>query len=415
MDQTDVDFEVLSLGIVVCIIAFSLLSKAISRTILTLPILFVGLGLLCAPVIPALGSQEDLLGTARLVAEITLVLVLFTDASSVRFAQLRSTFTIPLRMLVIGMPATIALGTVVVGLINPETGVAMALLTAALLTPTDAALGQTVVSSPEVPRHLSQSINVESGLNDGLALPFVLFGAILASESAAGTDGLMMMAITQVVLGPLVGIAVGWSAARALDYVQQRDWIVESAQGVVFLGTAFVSYLGSELVGGNGFIAAFVAGATFGNFYRHNIHFITEFMEGAGQLLTMTAFLIFGALMLPDALGHMNWPTVAVAVAFLTLVRMLPIVLSLAGTGLTMRDKLFLGWFGPRGLASILFTLIMMEEFDLPHADELLACVSLTVGLSVLLHGVSATPLAKYIGSFKETTQSDHENDAVPY
>jgi len=278
MGQTDIDFEVLLLGVIACTIAYSLLSKAISKTILTLPILFVGLGLLCAPVTPAFGSAEELLGTARLVAEITLVLVLFTDASAVRFTQLRSTYTIPLRMLVIGMPATIALGTVVVTLINPETGLAMALLTAALLTPTDAALGQTVVSSPEVPRHLSQSINVESGLNDGLALPFVLFGAILASESTTGTDGLVTMAITQVVLGPLVGIAVGWSAARALDYVQQQDWIVESAQGVVFLGSAFVGYLASELVGGNGFIAAFVAGAVFGNVYRHDIHFITEFM-----------------------------------------------------------------------------------------------------------------------------------------
>lgn len=407
MDQTDIDFELVFLGIVMCIIAYSMLSKAISKTILTLPILFVALGLLCAPLGPALGTPEDLRGPARLVAEITLVLVLFTDASSVRFAQLRNTFTIPLRMLVIGMPLTIALGTVVVLLINPQTGIALALLTAALLTPTDAALGQTVVSSPDVPRHLSQSINVESGLNDGLALPFVLFGAILASHSAVGTEGLALMALTQIILGPLVGIAVGWSAARALDYVQQRDWIVDSAQGIVFLGTAFVSYIGSELVGGNGFIAAFVAGAVFGNVYRHNIHFITEFMEGAGQLLTMSAFLIFGALMLPDALGHMKWPTVAVALSFLTFVRMLPIFLSLAGTGLATRDKLFLGWFGPRGLASILFTLIMMEEFDLPHAEELLACVSLTVGLSVLLHGVSATPLAKYIGQFRQTAPTD--------
>ena len=407
MENAHIDFELLALVVIVCTIVYSMLSKAISKTILTLPLLFVALGLLCAPVTPALGSPEELRGTARLVAEITLVLVLFTDASSVRFAQLRNTYTIPLRMLVIGMPLTIVLGTVAVLFINPETGLALALLTAALLTPTDAALGQTVVTSPDVPRHLSQSINVESGLNDGLALPFVLFGAILASQSAAGTDGLALMALTQVILGPIVGIAVGWSAARALDYVQQRDWIVDSAQGVVFLGTAFVSYLASELVGGNGFIAAFVAGAVFGNVYRHDIHFITEFMEGAGQLLTMAAFLIFGALMLPDGLAHMNWPTVAVALSFLTFVRMLPIFLSLAGTGLAVRDKLFLGWFGPRGLASILFTLIMMEEFDLPHAEELLACVSLTVGVSVLLHGVSATPLARYIGSFKGSTQAE--------
>lgn len=399
MDHTGTIPEIILLGVLACIVAYSLLTKVISKTILTLPIIFVAIGYFCAPVTHSLGTTEELRASARLVAEITLILILFTDASSVRFSKLKATFTIPLRMLVIGMPATIALGTLVVFYLSPGGGLALSLLTAALLTPTDAALGQTVVSSAQVPQHLSQSINVESGLNDGLVLPFVLLGAILASTNMNETDGLALMAITQVVLGPIVGMIVGWTAARALDYVQQRDWIVESAQGIVFLATAFVSFIASELVGGNGFIAAFVAGAVFGNTYRHDIHFIKEFMEGAGQLLTMAAFLVFGALMLPDGLAHITWATALVAVAFLTVVRMLPILLSLAGTGLALREKLFLGWFGPRGLASILFTLIMMEEFDFPNEEELLACVSLTVALSILLHGISATPLAKHFGA----------------
>jgi len=226
---------------------------------------------------------------------------------------------------------------------------------------------------------------------------------MLASTNMRETDGLALLAVTQVVLGPIIGIGIGWIAARSLDYVQQRDWIIGSAQGIVFLSTAFVSFIASVLVGGNGFIAAFVAGAVFGNTYRHDIHFIKEFMEGAGQLLTMAAFLVFGALMLPDGLAHISWSTVLVAISFLTIVRVLPILVSLAGTGLAMREKLFLGWFGPRGLASILFTLIMMDEYDIPNEEELLACVSLTVALSVLLHGVSASPLAKRIRSSADT------------
>ncbi|MFK7876394.1 MAG: cation:proton antiporter, partial [Paracoccaceae bacterium] len=360
-------------------------------------------GYLCAPITHSFGSTQELRGSARFLAEITLVLVLFADASRVRFSRLRISYGIPLRMLAIGLPGTIALGAAVVFAIFPEGGLALAFLTAALLSPSDAAIGLPVVSSPSVPERLRQGINVESGLNDGLVLPFVLLGAVLASTDMQETEGLAFLAGSQLVLGPIVGIVVGWLAARALDIAQERDWTIESAQGIVFLSTAFVSFLAAVLVGGNGFIAAFVAGAVFGNTYRHDIHFISEFMEGAGQLLTMAAFLMFGALMLPDGLAHFTVSTVLVSIAFLTIVRMVPIWVSLLGTGLETRKKLFLGWFGPRGLASILFTLIIMDEFNLPNEEELLACVSLTVALSVLLHGVTAAPLAKRIGRAKQT------------
>ncbi|WP_226782771.1 cation:proton antiporter [Oceaniglobus trochenteri] len=392
--------EIILLGILACVIVYSLLTKAISRTILTLPIIFMVIGLLASAPMTALAPPAVMHDFSRLLAEITLILILFADASHVRFARLKGNIQYPLRMLVIGMPLTILLGTLVVYMLSPTGGVAMALLTAAVLTPTDAALGQTVVSSPDVPPRLSQTINIESGLNDGLALPFVLLGAILASAGMeqARTEGLAIAALLQLVLGPAVGVLVGWAVARALDMAFDRDWVAESAQGVVFLATAFAAYLLAELIGGNGFIAAFVGGAVFGNAFRHDIHFITEFMESQGQLLTMSAFLIFGAVLLPAGLNHMTPTAVIIAVLFLTVVRMGPIVLSLAGSRLNLREKLFLGWFGPRGIASILFTLIMIDEYEFPREDELLACVSMTVFLSILLHGVSATPLARRIG-----------------
>jgi NhaP-type Na+/H+ or K+/H+ antiporter len=374
------NFEVILLGILACVIVYSLLTKAISRTVLTLPIIFMVLGYIASSPMNALASPEILHESSRLLAEITLVLILFADASHVRFSKLKGSFHYPLRMLVIGMPLTIAFGTLVVYLISPA-GLAMALLTAAVLTSTDAALGQTVVSSPDVPVRLSQTINIESGLNDGLALPFILLGAILASAGMeqAQTDGLAVSALLQIVLGPLVGVAVGWCVAKALDLALDRDWVAESAQGVVFLATAFAAFLLAELVGGNGFIGAFVGGAVFGNNFRHDLHFISEFMESQGQILTMSAFFIFGALLLPDGLAHMTPNAVIIAVLFLTVIRMGPIFLSLMGSGLNAPEKLFLGWFGPRGIASILFTLIMMDEFDFPNENELLACVSMTV------------------------------------
>ena len=191
---------------------------------------------------------------------------------------------------------------------------------------------------------------------------------------------------------------MGWSIARALDFVQDRDWALEPAQGVVFLATAFATFIIAELIGGNGFIAAFVAGMVFGNTYRHDPHFIGEFMEGAGQILPMAAFFGFGAFLLPDGLAHMTPQTVILAICFLTFVRIVPIWLSLTGSGLPTREKLFLGWFGPRGLASILFTLIIMDEFDFPTEDELLACVTMSAFLSVFLHGRSANPLVRRLG-----------------
>ncbi len=393
-------FDIYLLGLLVCVFAYALLTNAIAKSILTLPIIFMGLGFLGAHQVETIAAPQSLDAGKRLLAEVTLVLVLFSDASHVRFMRLRENFKLPLRMLVIGLPLTVALGTLVAYILSPESGVAMALLTAAVLTPTDAALGQTVVSSKDVPTHLSQTINVESGLNDGLVLPFVLLGAILASAGmgTVSTDGLALNAIMQVVLGPLVGITFGWGFAKAMDVAQSRDLMAEAAGGAAFLTVAFAAYIGAEIIGGNGFIAAFVGGMTFGNIYKHDIHFISEFMEGVGELLTMAAFFVFGALLLPDGLTHMTWEAVLLSLLFLTVVRMLPIWISLLGTGLAAREKLFLGWFGPRGLASILFTLIMMDEFDFPREEELLACVSMTVFLSIILHGVTAAPLSKWIG-----------------
>ncbi len=392
--------DLILLGVLASIFAYCLLTNAIAKTIITLPIIFMIIGYLCARPLEAVADPKILDEGKRLLAEITLVLVLFSDASHVRLKALRKSFSIPLRMLAIGLPLTIGLGMIVAYLLNPESGLAMALLTAAVLTPTDAALGQTVVSSPNVPENLRQTINVEGGLNDGLVLPFVLLGAILASAGMDGahTDGLAVSAVLQIVLGPVVGIAVGWGAAKAMDIARDRDLMAEPAGGVAFLSVAFSAFIGAEIIGGNGFIAAFVGGMVFGNSYKHDIHFISEFMEGVGQVLTMFSFLIFGALLLPNGLEHMTWKALILAILFLTVVRMLPVWLSLAGTGLALREKLFLGWFGPRGLASILFTLIMMDEFDFPGEQELLACVSMTVFLSIILHGVTAAPLSKRIG-----------------
>lgn len=382
---------------------YALMARWIELSVITLPMIFTGLGIALG------GTGLDLvpMGAGNEVihafVEITLVLVLFSDASGVKRQNLSGgNVTIPLRMLLIGMPLTVVLGTLVAMWVSPNQPWALALLVAAILTPTDAALGQSVVSNPNVPKRISQSINIESGLNDGLAFPIVLLAAITAAratgyEGGQAPDNVAVFALLQITVGLLAGAMVGYGAAKLLDFAISRNATTTVAQGLYFLSVAFLAYFGAELVGGNGFIAAFVGGLVFGNTLRAPSVFIREFMEGEGQLLTLATFFIFGSVLAPIGLEHASWKTVTLALLFLTVVRMLPIWLSLAGLKLSSYEKIFLGWFGPRGLASILFALLVLEEFPIPGAQELTACVVLTVLISIVLHGVSAAPLSNLL------------------
>lgn len=372
--------------------------------------IFAGLGIALSQIGLTLVEPEFERKIVHSLAEVTLILVLFTDASSVKGKVLRLTSGIPMRMLVIGMPLTILLGTLVARWVSPDAPWALAFLVAAILTPTDAALGQSVVTNKNVPDHISQTINVESGLNDGLALPVVLIAAIFAagahgmSEGMGGhaPDNIAIFAAMQVILGPIVGIVLGFIAAKALDVAVTRELATEVAQGLYMLSIAVISFFGAEFVGGNGFISAFVAGLVFGNTTKSPVMYIHEFMEGEGQILTLLTFLVFGAVLAPIGFEHASIKTVVLAVMFLTVVRMLPIWLSLIGSGLNSYEKLFLGWFGPRGLASILFALLVLEEFHIPGGDEIAACVVLTVLFSIIAHGLTANPLSNVFGKTKK-------------
>ena len=382
---------------------YALMARWIELSIITLPMIFTGLGIALGgtglDLVP-MGADNEVI---HAFVEITLVLVLFSDASGVKRQNLSGgNVTIPLRMLLIGMPLTVVLGTLVAMWVSPNQPWALALLVAAILTPTDAALGQSVVSNPNVPKRISQSINIESGLNDGLAFPIVLLAAITAAratgyEGGQAPDNVAVFVLSQITVGLLAGAMVGYGAAKLLDFAIGRNATTTVAQGLYFLSVAFLAYFGAELVGGNGFIAAFVGGLVFGNTLRAPSVFIREFMEGEGQLLTLATFFIFGSVLAPIGLEHASWKTVALALLFLPVVRMLPIWLSLAGLKLSSYEKIFLGWFGPRGLASILFALLVLEDFPIPGAQELTACVVLTVLISIVLHGVSAAPLSNLL------------------
>ena len=217
----------------------------------------------------------------------------------------------------------------------------------------------------------------------------------------------------QVTLGPIGGIVLGYAGARLLDAAVARGWTNDSFQGIGILSLALFTYVATELVGGNGFIGAFVGGMVFGNTLRHPCMFLFEFMETEGQLLMLITFLVFGAALLPERLAHLSAANVAYAVLSLTAVRMIPIAVSLVGSGVRLRTQVFLGWFGPRGLASILFVLLILEDAAIMHRAELLAITVLTVALSALLHGVTAAPLAHWYGRRAELMGECAENKVV--
>jgi len=386
--------------IAAALLLYSVVSGRLSGTMVTGPLVFVGFGFLVGA--GGLGVVDLDLGHAgiHVIAELTLVLVLFTDAVRIDLGTVRRDHRLPVRMLAVGLPLTIVCGAVTAAVLFPSFSFWEAALLAALLAPTDAALGQSVVSASAVPVRVRQAINIESGLNDGIALPAVLLCAALA---AAGSDGVetsrwVEFALLQVTLGPLAGITFGYLGARLLDEAEQRGWVDDALQGVGILSLALLTFVATELIGGNGFIAAFVSGMTFGDTVRHPCTFLFEFMETEGQLLMLITFFVFGAALLPEGLTYVGPATVVYALLSLTIVRMLPIALSLVGTGVRLPTRLFLGWFGPRGLASILFVLLILEEAEITHHGELLSVTVFTVAVSVLLHGLTSAPLAGWYG-----------------
>jgi len=396
-------------------LAYALVSARLEGTVITAPLLFVVFGFLIGS--GGFGFAEIDIGHSAIhvIAELTLILVLFTDAARIDLNRVRRDHDLPVRMLIIGMPLAIVAGTLVAVALFPAFSVWEATLLAALLAPTDAALGQSVVSAKAVPLRIRQAINIESGLNDGIALPAVLLFAALAGAAQGGHDSgnWLQFGLMQVTLGPLAGAIIGFAGARLIDAAAERRWATTAFQGIGILSVSVLAYVLAEVIGGNGFISAFVAGIVFGNSIRHPCTFLFEFMESEGQLLMLITFLVFGAALLPESLQHVNATFVVYAVLSLSAIRMIPIALSLLGSGIRLPTYLFLGWFGPRGLASILFVLLILEETEVPHRAEILSITVITVALSVLLHGVSAAPLAKLYGRLAERMGECEESRAV--
>jgi NhaP-type Na+/H+ or K+/H+ antiporter len=391
------------------IVLWGAVAGRLARVELTAPIAFTVVGGTFAA-IGLVDAHEAPPAVAPLV-ELTLVWVLFADAARVRVHDLRNDLGRVLRLLGIGLPLTVLAGWGLAGWLFPALGLLPALLVGAALAPTDAALGVPVVTNPAVPGRIRRLITVESGLNDGIVTPVVLVA--VAGIAAAGSGGgpTAGEALVELLIGVVVGVAVGVGGGRLLRAARSRGWAAEDFVGISVL--ALLGYAAALVVHGNGFVAAFCAGMAFGGAAGRRGRAELVFLEQASGLVSLLVWLAFGAFAVPVVLHDLDWRAVLYAVLSLTVVRMVPVALALIGTGLDGATVLFVGWFGPRGLASLVFALIALEDVG-PAADDAVAVIALTVLLSVLAHGISASPLAARYGAGRGSRGSARDSGTAP-
>ena len=376
------------------------------RTWISGPIVFTCFGLLVGPLGLDLLSWETDGETIRSLAEVTLAMVLFTDAAGADMSVLKKTAGLPARLLLIGLPLTILLGFGAgVLLIDGLSLFAIALL-ATMLAPTDAALGKAVVTNESVPDEIRQGLNVESGLNDGICVP-ILFVFLALALDKAGDAGPWTLAIKLVVeeigIGLAVGLLLTLAAAKLLKTALRRKWLTPTWIQIPVVALALSCFAVAQLLGGSGFIAAFSGGLLFGALAKTERDEFLLAAEGTGDTLALITWVIFGSAVVGQAIGHFSWTILLYAALSLTVIRMLPVFLVLIGSGIKTEGKLFIGWFGPRGLASIVFAVIVLDS-KLPNADLIAMTVACTILLSIIAHGVTANPLvAAFAASIKRS------------
>ena len=385
--MSGVDWVLATVGLALLLVA--VISQRLSNTPITPPMVVVAAGILLGPLAFDSVTVGPTSATVRKLAEATLAVVLFSDASRIDLRALRRSASIPSRLLGIGLPLTIVLGAAAALLIFPSFSLSEALILGVILAPTDAGLGSAVVTDARLPQRVRQSLNVESGLNDGICVPVLLI--VLATAPGAPGAHPAQVIGEELGYGLIAGLSAGALAGLLVNGAGARGLIESSWRQIIPVAAAALAYGIAEGLGGSGFIAAFTAGGLFGLIVREETGEMMRFTEEAGALLDTVTFLVFGAVLLGPSLEHVSWQIALYAVLSLTVARMLPVALSLWGSA-RAPTVAFVGWFGPRGLASIVFAVIV-EDTGQAHGSTLLTATYVTVGLSVLLHGLSAAPL----------------------
>jgi len=392
------------LTIALLVLGYGYISKALTRYNISGPMIFTGLGLLISPLLLNLSTMQVNAEFVTIIVELALVLVLFSDAALLDLKLLRQSWKLPARLLLIGLPITIVAGTFVAQLIFPSEPAIYMLLLALLLTPTDAALGKAVVSDPIVPAKIRSTINVESGLNDGIIFPIVItvVAMIVSGLGDESSSNWMGYVFKQVFFGALVGAFVGYIGTKLTQLSIKHQWMQHSYQNLIPIALAILSFYLAEVFHGNGFIATFFAGLYAGNTSQAMREHIEKFAESEGELFVLISFFLFGLAFVPVTFEYINLNIILYSLLSLTVLRMVPVIICLIGAKLDAKkldftSMIFIAWFGPRGIASILYVLIVAHEVGgIDGFETIYAVVTVTVLMSIVAHGLSAQPLANY-------------------
>lgn len=384
----------------VVVALFAAIAIKLGRWSITMPMVFVTVGFLLGPSVTGLLPISPEAEAVKRFTELTLSVLLFADASTLSLNIVRHDAGLPARLLTVGLLLTIVLGAGAALMLFPGEGLAFACLLGAMLAPTDAALGLPIFNNPRVPVRIRRALNIESGLNDGIATPFVLLFLTYAAASHGQADSAWLRtALSEIAIAVVAGSATGVAGGHLLLLANRRGWTSSDSEQIAIVGLSLAAYFGSIVLGGNGFIAAFVGGIVFSAATRNKFDEPLEFSETFGSILSLMVWTIFGATLVGYILHRpWEWRPIVYAAISLTLVRMLPVALAMWGTGLRRDTVAVMGWFGPRGLASVVFTLLALSQFrevNRPY-DVLLAAASWTILLSVIAHGFSALPVSAW-------------------
>ncbi|WP_426008152.1 cation:proton antiporter [Aeromonas salmonicida] len=378
------------------LLIYSLIAGRFESRLINGPLLFLLMGWLLGPGGLGLLSLSVNSEGIKLLAELTLVIVLFNDAANTNWQVLAANRALPIRLLLIGLPLTLLGGTLFGLWLYPDLPLLELAILSTILAPTDAALGKAVVSNPAVHAPIREGLNQESGLNDGICVPvlLLLLALIAPTEQHTGTG---MLAITllleEIGIGLLVALVLTSLTIRLLKTSYLNGWQLPLWRQLTMPGLALLCFALAQTLGGSGFIAAFVGGLLMGRRLGEHKHAYMDSCEGYGDLLSVVIWMVFGATLMPMLPILLHWQYWLYAAASLTLLRMLPVWLSLLGTGLKPELILFIGWFGPRGLASIVFAVMVLQHKPaLLGQEPIIATVLCTIILSVILHGISANP-----------------------
>ncbi|MGC9516843.1 MAG: cation:proton antiporter [Methanomicrobiales archaeon] len=389
---------------------YSLISRRLDTIPLTPQMIFIIAGLILGSGFLGIINLNSDPGLVLFIAEITLVLVLFSDATRIRIKDLKNN-NLTIRLLSVGLTLTIISGIALATILFTDLSIWEAAIIGAVLAPTDAALGQVVVENEKLPLFIRETLEVESGLNDGLAVPFLLlFLAWSIAEETFSPVGFFIITTLEqigfvVVVGLVIGILGGWLVYNA----QKNHWMTETFQRISLIALAIITWLLADQLGGSGFIAAFVGGLAAGYMLKDKLKNFIRFTDAEGQLLNLFVFFLLGFIIFP-LIPDITWQIILYAILSLTVIRMLPVAISLIGSKLKKETVLFMGWFGPRGLASIVLILLAVEkQISFPGEETLILTVFTTVLFSVFLHGITASPLANLYANFLKSDNDCRE------